>query len=45
MLNKLFEKHWGKLIKIYLKPRVKNEQTNKWILKSLLLPVIPYELK
>ena len=45
MFNKLLEKYWGKLIKIYLKPRIKNEQTGKWILKSLLLPVIPYELK
>ena len=45
MLNKLFEKYWGKLIKIYLKPRVKDQITRKWILKSLLLPVIPYELK
>jgi hypothetical protein len=45
MFNELLEKYWGKLIKVYLKPRIKNEQTGKWILKSLLLPVIPYELK
>jgi hypothetical protein len=45
MFNNLLEKYWGKLIKIYLKPRSKNEKTGKWILKSVLLPVIAYELK
>lgn len=45
MLNNLIENFWGQQIKIYLKPRIYDETTNKWIVKSLLLPVISYELK
>lgn len=45
MVNQVIETYWGKQINIYLKPRSKDEKTNKWVIKSLLLPVIPYELK
>lgn len=45
MLNELIEKYWGKQIKIYLKPRTYDEKVNKWIIKSLILPVISYEPK
>jgi hypothetical protein len=45
MFNRLIEYYWGPQIKIYLKPRVFDEKVNKWIIKSLLLPVMSYELK
>lgn len=45
MFNRLIEHYWGPQIKIYLKPRVFDEKVNKWVVKSLLLPVISYELK
>ena len=45
MFNRLIESHWGPQIKIYLKPRIYDQMTNKWVIKSLLLPVISYELK
>lgn len=45
MFNKVIRDHWGDQIKIYLKPRTYDEQKNKWIIKSLLLPVSSYELK
>lgn len=45
MFNRLIESQWGPQIKIYLKPRIYDEKTNKWVIKSLLLPVISYELK
>lgn len=45
MLNQVIENYWGKQIEIHLKPRSKDENTGKWILKSLLLPVTPYKLK
>jgi hypothetical protein len=45
IFNKLIEYFWGSQIKIYLKPRVFDERVNKWIVKSLLLPVVAYELK
>ena len=45
MFNKLIEKFWGPLIKIYLKPRIYDERSNKWIIKNLLLPVVVYEIK
>jgi len=45
MFNQVIENNWGKLINIYLKPRSKNEKTGKWIINSLILPVISYELK
>ena len=43
--NELINQYFNNSIKIYLKPRKKDEKTNKWIIKSLILPVIPYELK
>lgn len=40
MYNNLFIKYWGKLIKVYLKPRSKNKLNGKWEINSLLLPII-----
>jgi len=45
MFNNLIKYFWGPQIKIYLKPRFFDEKANKWIIKSLLLPVVSYELK
>ena len=45
LFNRLIESQWGLQIKIYLKPRIFDSQANKWIIKSLLLPVISYEVK
>lgn len=45
MLNRLIESYWGPQIKIYLKPRIYDQTINKWVIKTLLLPVISYELK
>lgn len=45
MFNKLITSKWGPQIKIYLKPRVYDDKSNKWVVQSLLLPVISYELK
>ena len=43
--NELINIYFNDSIKIYLKPRKKDKKTNKWIINSLILPVIPYELK
>jgi hypothetical protein len=45
LYNELINKYLNNSIKIYLKPRIKDEKTNKWVIKSLELPLIPYEFK
>jgi hypothetical protein len=42
MYNKLLEKYLGKVLKIYYKPRKYNHKIDKWIVNSIILPIIPY---